>query len=147
MLKDVSCDLATVKRRVASAEGSPLAIVNANAAIAYDAMRAGSRGFTGAFTNFHPDLYKWLRTSGPQRPELAEEVDTFLVVAAVSEVLGYPALAKLYHQRIGRFNSIRCRVITYDVRERFWALDAVLDKIVAGTEAMRGKIARFSENI
>jgi hypothetical protein len=33
------------------------------------------------------------------------------------------------------------------VRERFWALDAVLDKIVAGTEAMRGKIARFSENI
>ena len=54
---------------------------------------------------------------------------------------------KLYHQRIGTFGSIRCRVITYDVRERFWALDAVLDKIVAGTEAMRGKIARFSENI
>jgi 4-hydroxy-tetrahydrodipicolinate synthase len=147
LLKDVSCDLATVKQRVASAEGSPLAIINANAAIAYDAMRAGARGFTGVFTNFHPDLYKWLRTSGPERPQLAEEINTFLVVAAVSEVLGYPALAKMYHQRIGTFNSIRCRVITYDVREKFWALDAVLDKIVAGTEAMRGKIARLSENI
>jgi 4-hydroxy-tetrahydrodipicolinate synthase len=145
LLKDVSCDLATVKRRVAAAKGSPLAIINANAAIAYDAMRAGSGGFTGVFTNFHPDLYKWLRISGPERPELAEEINTFLVVAAVSEALGYPALAKMYHQRLGTFSSIRCRVINYDVRERFWALDAVLDRIVAGTEAMRGKIARRSE--
>ena len=140
MLKDVSCDLATVKRRVASAEGSPLAIINANAAIAYDAMLAGAGGFAGVFTNFHPDLYKWLRTSGPLHPELAEEINTFLVVAAVSEVLGYPALAKMYHQRIGTFKSIRCRVITYDIHEKFWALDAVLDKIVAGTELMREKI-------
>jgi 4-hydroxy-tetrahydrodipicolinate synthase len=141
LLKDVSCDLATVKRRVASAEGSPLAIINANAAIAYDAMLAGAGGFAGVFTNFHPDLYKWLRTSGPLNPELAGEINTFLVVAAVSEVLGYPALAKMYHQRIGTYNSIRCREITYDVRERFWALGAVLDKIVAGTECMRAKIA------
>jgi 4-hydroxy-tetrahydrodipicolinate synthase len=141
LLKDVSCDLATVKRRVASAEGSSLAIINANAAIAYDAMLAGARGFAGVFTNFHPDLYKWLRTAGPVHPKLAEEINTFLVVAAVSEVLGYPALAKMYHQRIGTFNSIRCRVITYDIREKFWALDAVLDKIVAGTECMRAKIA------
>ena len=83
-------------------------------------------------------------TSGPQHPELAEEINIFLVLVAVSEVLGYPALAKMYHQRIGTFDSIRCRVITYDVREKYWALDAVLDKIVSGTEAMRGKIAELS---
>jgi 4-hydroxy-tetrahydrodipicolinate synthase len=58
LLKDVSCDLSTVRRRVALAAGSSFAIVNANAAIAYDAMRAGARGFTGVFTNFHPDLYQ-----------------------------------------------------------------------------------------
>ncbi len=144
LLKDVSCDLDTVKRRVAITAGTPLAVINANAAIAYDAMRAGSRGFTGVFTNFHPDLYRWLRTSGADHPQLAEEVNTFLVVAAVSESLGYPALAKLYHQRIGTFASIRCRSITFDIRERFWALDAVLDKIVAGTEALRAKIAGVS---
>ncbi|RQT16241.1 dihydrodipicolinate synthase family protein [Burkholderia contaminans] len=141
MLKDVSCDLATVKRRVALAEGSPLKILNANAAIAWDAMKAGSAGFNGVFTNFHPDLYRWLRTQGASNPALADELSTFLVVSAVSEALGYPALAKLYHQRIGTFASIRCRVIDYDVRERFWALDAVLDKIVAGTEHFRRRIA------
>lgn len=141
ILKDVSCDLATVKRRIAMAKGTPLAILNANAAIAWDVMRAGAPSFNGVFANIHPDLYKWLLTSGARYPQLAEELATFLVVAAVSEALGYPALAKLYHQRIGTFSSIRCRVIDYDIRERYWALDAILDKIVAGTESFRAKIA------
>ena len=141
MLKDVSCDLPTVKRRVGLAEGSPLKILNANAAIAWDAMKAGSAGFNGVFTNFHPDLYQWLRSESARDPALAEELSTFLVLAAVSEALGYPAFAKIYHQRIGTFDSIRCRVIDYDVRERFWALDAVLDKIVAGTGHFRARIA------
>ncbi|WP_368621403.1 dihydrodipicolinate synthase family protein [Paraburkholderia sp. BR13444] len=141
MLKDVSCDLDTVKRRVALAKGSPMKILNANAAIAWDAMKAGSAGFNGVFTNFHPDLYNWLRNRADENPALAHELSTFLVLAAVSEALGYPALAKIYHQRIGTFQSIRCRAIDYDVRERFWALDAVLDKIVDGTEHFRSRIA------
>ncbi|WP_429498403.1 dihydrodipicolinate synthase family protein [Robbsia andropogonis] len=142
MLKDVSCDLDTVKRRVKLAEGSTLQILNANAAIARDAMRAGSGGFNGVFTNFHPDLYNWLRNHGDEDPALADELSTFLVLCAVSESLGYPALAKMYHQRIGTFSSIRCRVIDFDVRERFWALDAILDKIVDGTEHFRARIAK-----
>ncbi|MGF6919646.1 dihydrodipicolinate synthase family protein [Paraburkholderia sp. 40] len=141
MLKDVSCDLDTVKRRVALAKGSPMKILNANAAIAWDAMKAGSAGFNGVFTNFHPDLYNWLRNHADENPALARELSIFLVVAAVSEALGYPALAKMYHQRIGTFRSIRCRAIDYDVRERFWALDAVLDKIVEGTGHFRSRIA------
>ena len=40
MMKDVSCDLATVKRRLAMAKGSNFALINANAAIAAPAMRA-----------------------------------------------------------------------------------------------------------
>ena len=141
LLKDVSCDLETVKRRVAMTAGTPFAILNANAAIAWDAMQAGSRGFNGVFTNFHPDLYKWLSTQGSQHPALAQEVANFLVLAALAEPFGYPVLAKMYHQRIGTFASIKSRTITFDVRERFWALDAILDKIVAGTEAMRAKVA------
>ena len=141
MLKDVSCDLPTVRRRVALAAGTPFAILNANAAIAWDAMKAGSRGFNGVSTNFHPDLYKWLYTTGEKHPALADEVATFLVLAALSEAFGYPVLAKIYHQRIGTFTSIRSRAISFDVRERYWALDAILDKLVAGTEALRARIA------
>lgn len=143
-LKDVSCDLPTVKRRVLMAEGSPLALVNANAAIAWDAMQAGSRGFCGVHTNYHPDLYKWLMTSGNDHPELRARLVPFLAMAALSEAFGYPAQAKLLHQRLGTFGSARCRVIDFDVRERFWALDAILDQMMAGADLFRAEIARLS---
>ena len=145
LLKDVSCDLATISRRVALANGSPLAVLNANAAIAYPAMQAGSRGFNGVFTNIHPDLYAWLYRHGATHPELAAELATFLVLAAQTEPLGYPVLAKIFHQRRGTFASIHSRSIAFDVRDRFWALDAVIDAIEQGTERMRRKIAALTQ--
>ncbi len=47
VLKDVSCDLPTVERRVSLAQGTPLNVINANAAIAWPAILAGSQGFSG----------------------------------------------------------------------------------------------------
>jgi 4-hydroxy-tetrahydrodipicolinate synthase len=141
ILKDVSCDLETVKRRVALTKDTPLAIVNANAAIAYEAMRAGSRGFTGVFTNFHPDLYKWMLTKGADHPSLADELSVYLALSAMAEPMGYPKLAKLYHKRIGTFTCTDSRVITFDVHEKFWALEALMDKIVEGSSLYRKRIA------
>ena len=57
------------------------------------------------------------------------------------EAFGYPALAKICHQRLGTLTSIRCRVIDFDVRERFWALDAIVDAVMAGSDAYRARIA------
>ena len=142
ILKDVSCDLETVKRRVALTRGTPLAIVNANAAIAYEAMKAGSRGFTGVFTNFHPDLYKWLMTEDVRRhPALADELSVYLALSAIAEPMGYPKLAKLYHQRLGTFSPTDSRAVTFDIHEKFWALEALIDKIVEGTEHYRRRVA------
>ncbi len=140
ILKDVSCDLDTVKRRVALTSGTPLAIVNANAAIAFDAMKAGSLGFTGVFTNFHPDLYKWLMTESAKHPELAQELSVYLALAAMAEPMGYPKLAKVHHQKLGTFASTASRTVPYDIHEKFWALDALMTKIVEGTEQFRDRI-------
>ncbi|UQD75167.1 dihydrodipicolinate synthase family protein [Bradyrhizobium japonicum] len=141
ILKDVSCDLETVKRRVALTKNSSLAIVNANAAIAFDAIRSGSAGFTGVFTNFHPDLYKWLLTDSARHPALADDLSVYLALAAMAEPMGYPKLAKLYHQRLGTFSCVHSRTIDFDIRERFWALDALLDKIMQGQQIFRARIA------
>ena len=140
--KDVSGVLETVKRRVALTANTPLAIVNANAAIAFDAMKAGSRGFTGVFTNFHPDLYKGLLTEAGRQPELADELSVYLALAAMAEPMGYPKLAKLYHQRLGTISDIESRAVTFDIQERFWAIEALLDKIMQGTEEFRRRISR-----
>jgi 4-hydroxy-tetrahydrodipicolinate synthase len=141
ILKDVSCDLETVIRRVVLTHGTPLTIVNANAAIAYDAMQAGSRGFTGVFTNFHPDLYKWMMTESDRHPELADELSVYLALSAMAEPMGYPKLAKLYHQRLGTFECTDSRAVTFDIHEKFWALEDLIDKIVEGTELYRQRIA------
>ncbi|MFC2254358.1 dihydrodipicolinate synthase family protein [Labrys portucalensis] len=141
ILKDVSCDLDTVRRRIELTKDTPLSIINANAAIAFDAIKAGSRGFTGVFTNFHPDLYKWLLIKSSDNPALANELSVYLALSAMAEPMGYPKLAKLYHQRIGTFSCTDSRTVTFDIRERFWALDALMDKIVQGTEHYRRRIA------
>jgi 4-hydroxy-tetrahydrodipicolinate synthase len=141
ILEDVSCDLETVKRRVALTRGTPLAIVNANAAIAFEAMKAGSRGFTGVFTNFHPDLYQWLMTEHASHPALADELSVYLALSAMAEPMGYPKLAKLYHQRLGTFACTDSRAVTFDIHEKFWALEALIDKIVEGTGHYRRRIA------
>lgn len=140
LLKDVSCDLETVRRRAKITEGSPLRICNANAAIAYPAMQATGAGFCGVMNNFHPDLYRWLQDHGPEYPELAEELSVFLVLSAQTEPMGYPKLAKLYHRRLGTFSGISSRAVPYDIHEKFWALEAVIDRIVQGTELFRARI-------
>jgi 4-hydroxy-tetrahydrodipicolinate synthase len=140
-LKDVSCDLDVVRRRTRLANDSMLAVNNANAAIAHPALQSGADGFCGVFTNFHPDLYRWLQDEGPSHPELADELGIFLALAALSEPMGYPKLAKIYHQRLGTFKSTCSRTIDEDIRETFWALYAVIDKISEGTDIWRQRIS------
>lgn len=143
VLKDVSCDLETVKRRVALAKDTKLAIINANAAIAHDAMKAGSPGFAGVFTNIHPDLYAWLYRNKDLQDSLVDDLRVFLALSANAEPLGYPVLAKLYHQRLGTFSSVASRAVIHNVHEKHWALEAILDHIQEGTENFQDRIAKF----
>ncbi|MEK9718864.1 MAG: dihydrodipicolinate synthase family protein, partial [Candidatus Puniceispirillum sp.] len=62
-------------------------------------------------------------------------------LAASTEYMGYPKLAKLYHQRLGTFKSATSRAVPDDISQRFWGLEAVLDKISAGTAHYRAKLA------
>ena len=140
-LKDVACDLKVVTRRIALTRGTALAINNANAATAWPGMQAGGAGFSGVMNNFHPDLYRWLFEHGANHPDLAAELDTFLVLAAMCEAFGYPKLAKRFHVRLGTFACDHSRAVPYDLPERHWAIDDILDRIVAGAESFRTRIA------
>ncbi|WP_404405704.1 dihydrodipicolinate synthase family protein [Pelagibacterium halotolerans] len=140
-LKDVACDLDIVKRRIALTKGTPLAINNANAATAWAVMQAGGKGFSGVMNNFHPDLYRWLYDQGAAYPDAADELDTFLVLSALCEPFGYPKLAKRFHTRIGTFASEHTRSVPYDLPDRHWAIDAILDQIIAGADRARARIA------
>ena len=140
ILKDVSCDIQIVRRRLELTKNSSLVISNANAAIAFEAMKSGASGFCGVFNNFHPDLYRWLEDEGEIHTELANELARFLVLSAATEGMGYPKLAKAYHQRLGTIQSSFSRAVLEDIFEKHWALEPILEKIEEGTEFYRGKI-------
>ncbi|VUS69170.1 dihydrodipicolinate synthase family protein [Klebsiella spallanzanii] len=141
VLKDVSCDLPTVIRRVELVKETPMAIVNANAAIAWEAMQAGSKGFCGVFTNFHPDLYHWLYHHGAQHRDAAEPLAWFLSLSAVTETIGYPKNAKIFHQKRGTFASVHCRVTADDVLKKYWGLEVILQQIADSGEWQRKQLA------
>ena len=145
VLKDVSCDLDTVRRRVELTKSANLVISNANATIAFEAMKAGASGFCGVFNNFHPDLYRWLQDEGEIHTELAIELSRFLVLSAVTEGMGYPKLAKIFHQRLGTIRSSYSRAVPEDILKKYWALEAILDHIEEGADYYRGRIQLLRE--
>jgi 4-hydroxy-tetrahydrodipicolinate synthase len=145
VLKDVSCDLDTVRRRVELTKSANLVISNANAAIAFEAMKSGASGFCGVFNNFHPDLYRWLQDEGEIHTELAIELSRFLVLSAVTEGMGYPKLAKIFHQRLGTIRSSYSRAVPEDIMKKYWALEAILDHIEEGADYYRGRIQLLRE--
>jgi 4-hydroxy-tetrahydrodipicolinate synthase len=63
----------------------------------------------------------------------------------MAEPMGYPKLATQYHQRLGTFACTRSRTIDFDIRERFWALDALPDKICRGRRASAQRSQRHAE--
>lgn len=146
VLKDVSCDLETIKRRLKIVSGTPFSIINANAAIAYQAMRAGSPGFAGVFTNFHPDLYAWLYQNLSIDSKFKSELVTYLATSACAESMGYPGIAKLYHQKAGTFQSAHSRAIEYNIRDRHWAVDSIIAHIEDGDSHFRNCIKNASSS-
>jgi 4-hydroxy-tetrahydrodipicolinate synthase len=141
-LKDVSCNLARVGQRLRIVEGTPLSLVNANGTIALEVMQAGGKGYSGVFTNIHPDLYAWMYRHWRSHPDLAEQLSEFLVLSSVSELMGYPAMAKLYLRKLGVIATMKCRSIDYDYQTQFWwGGEPILDKLMAATERYRRLLA------
>lgn len=132
-----------MRRRVELTTGSPLAVINANAAIAFEAMQAGSKGFSGVFTNFHPDLYAFIYANRDRGDDpLISDLVTFLALAAMAEGMGYPRIAKEYHRELGTFGNAASRVVDYDVFDRHWASRDLLNHIEKCTTRFRTAIAR-----
>ncbi|MDR1935377.1 MAG: dihydrodipicolinate synthase family protein [Candidatus Accumulibacter sp.] len=108
-IKDTCCDIATIRRRAALAQGSRLHIANANGQTLLPSLRAGAHGYSGVMANFHPELYVWLCEHWRREPEKAEILAAYLSTASLAEYLDYPVCAKDYQQSIGNFKSAAAR--------------------------------------
>ena len=95
-LKDTCCDADVIRQKIEAVKGTPLKIFNANSASLLQTLRDGAAGFSGVMANFHPEIYRWLCRNFDKAPEKAEQVQSFLGFASLSERQIYPPNAKYY---------------------------------------------------
>ena len=98
-LKETSCDLETLRAKIAVAAGTPLRVFNANLRLMLDTIDIGGAGFSGIFANFFPGVIADLTdVSTRRRPpdaglfEQVLSVDAELVERHYQS--SYPAIAK-----------------------------------------------------
>lgn len=100
-LKDTSCDLEQIQKKLESVHGSSLKIFNANAATLLESLKLGTSGFSGVMANFHPDLYVRLTEGWAGDSDKAAKLQSYLGLASVIERQMYPVNAKFHMQLEG----------------------------------------------
>ncbi|PTX96234.1 dihydrodipicolinate synthase family protein [Spartobacteria bacterium LR76] len=95
-LKDTCCDLALIQAKLAAVSGTPLRFYNAHTATLLASLQAGGHGFSGVGANAIPHLYAWLCRHFDEEPEVARELQAFLVESSPAVDVGYPFSVKTY---------------------------------------------------
>lgn len=113
-LKDTSCDIPSMKAKLAAVQGTGLRVYNANSATLLETLKLGIAGYSGIMANFHPELYVWLVKNGLTRSAEADYVADFLSVASLIEKQMYPVNAKYHLMRQGVYSTNVTRSINHE---------------------------------
>jgi 4-hydroxy-tetrahydrodipicolinate synthase len=108
-LKDTSCNIETIRRRLDLIRGSRLQLLNANTRTLLASLQAGAEGFCGIGANYMPELFAWLCRHCEDQPEMATKLHQFMDSwLDLQESEFYPASAKEYLRqrglKIGQFS-------------------------------------------
>lgn len=110
-MKDTSCRISVMKRRLEIMKGSPMKLFNANSATFYESIALGAAGFCGVMGNFHPHWYRAiLDLHGRGRFKEAMHLQDLVGIASVAQNPQYPMNAKYYLKLLGLpIQSCFCR--------------------------------------
>jgi 4-hydroxy-tetrahydrodipicolinate synthase len=101
-LKDTSCNIDTIRRRLQILGGSRLQLFNAHTATLLQSLQAGAFGHCGIGTNYMPELYGWLCANFRQAGNLAAHLQDHLTGCVdLTEGAFYPTTAKEYLRQRG----------------------------------------------
>ncbi len=101
-LKDTSCNIETIRRRLDLIRGTRLQLLNANTRTLLLSLQAGAEGFCGIGANYMPELFTWLCKHYEDQHETATKLHEFMDSwLDVQESEFYPASAKEYLRQRG----------------------------------------------
>lgn len=112
-LKDTSCDIDNISRKLDAVRDSQLRIFNANTATLLESLKLGVAGYSGVMANFQPELYVWLLNQWSNEPDKAEQLIDFLSLSALIEKQMYPVNAKYGLVQDGIFDQYVSRTQDY----------------------------------
>ena len=101
-LKDTSCNIDTIRRRLDLIRGTRLQLLNANTRTLLMSLQAGAEGFCGIGANYMPELFTWLCRHHEDQREMAAKLHEFMdSLLDLQESEFYPASAKEYLRQRG----------------------------------------------
>jgi 4-hydroxy-tetrahydrodipicolinate synthase len=99
--KDTCCDLSQIEAKAGAVQKTTMRFYNAHTATLLPSLLAGGHGFSGCGANAIPQLYAWLCCNHSGHPEIARELQAFLVESSPCVDDKYPHSAKAYLNRHG----------------------------------------------
>ena len=139
-LKDTCCDMTQIRAKLAAAQGSNLAIYNANSAMLLESLQAGCAGYSGVMGNFHPRLYAKLCACWQDEPELAQRIQNMVGLASAAEKLAYPINVKYHMQLQGIPMSLHVRTPRVDPKDFNHNARYVTRQMLALTDAFEQEL-------
>lgn len=142
-LKDTSCSLHDMQKKLDAVQNTPLKIYNANSATLLDSLKIGISGFSGVMTNFHSDLYVWLYSNWQTQPQKAKKLSDFLGLASLIERQMYPVNAKYHLQLSGvqmTLHSRGCEAADFTP-----AMKKEVEQLYSSAESIKEDINLISE--
>lgn len=108
-IKDTSCDVQDMARKLQIIRGTNVKLYNANTATLLDTLHLGAAGYSGVMANFHPALYSWLISEFESQPEQAAYIQGILTMCSLIEGHNYPMIAKYMMQLENVFETALSR--------------------------------------
>lgn len=141
-IKDTSCSIENISRKLECVKGSRLKLFNANSSTLLETLRLGGSGFSGVMANFHADLYVWLCEHYQEEPEKARILADFLTVTSMIERQVYPVNAKYCQKKLGNFQSLHTRTKEANLLDDTGKLE--IEQLMRLTDYMRTQLTTGS---
>ena len=131
-LKDTSCDMHSINRKLTICRGSNLKLYNANTTTLLSSLYNGAAGYSGVMANMQCRLYEKL-TRDYEKEDM-HTLSDILSLCALIERQWYPANAKYYLQQEGLPIEVTCRVqdgaaLTETWKEEMRILKKITEKL------------------
>lgn len=136
-IKDTSCDIGNIEKKLEQIKGSQLKLFNANSSTLLETLKMGCSGFSGVMANFHADLYVWLCENYESEPQKARLLADFLTMSSLIERQVYPVNAKYAQKKMGNFESVFTRTKDAALLGETGKLE--VDQLMRLTEYMRAQ--------